>query len=370
MNTLITEFVVTEQCNLACEYCYMKNNNIYMDIDKVKLYIENVHKIMEFYGCSQYHISYFGGEPLLNWELIKNAIPLFKEDPRCNSQVIISNGFLLTQDIIDYIKSYGVGFSWSFDGIWQDENRPHVIFSDTISKYKENKELIYQISQTSKVMISPNNIDTLTENLEFFVDEFQILNPDFSLVRDDIWSDTDVDKFKIESRRLADRIIEYYENGMNVSVGLYNLALMDMVQGSTHGKRPFGCFAGCHGVGYFPNGDFYPCARFGVSKEYLLMDSHGTLNRENIIKLNQSKITDPRTFKECDDCRLRLYCNAGCTYSQLKINDSGELSASPISSVCELFKIVYDDTMYINDKLKNNDSYKNYMNSLIKSIGE
>lgn len=370
MNTLITEFVVTEQCNLACDYCYMENTNNYMGIDKVKLYIENVHKMMNTYGCSQYHISYFGGEPLLNWDLIKQAIPLFKQDGRCNSQVIISNGLLLTQDIIDYLKSNGVGFSWSFDGMWQDMNRPHVTFKETLSEYKSKKELIQQLSLTSKVMISPNTVSTLTENLEFFVDEFGMNNPDYSLVRDDIWSDGDIELFRVESRRLSDRIIKYFLDGQSVSVGLYNLAMMDMYVGTQYGKRPFGCFAGCHGVGYFPNGDWYPCARFGASKKYKLMDDKGNVYMDNINKLNQPHITDPRTYKECQDCKLYNYCNAGCTYSQLKINEDGVLSASPVSSVCELFKIVYNDTLYINDKLKDNSLYKGYLKSIIGSIGE
>ena len=369
MNTLITEFVVTEQCNLACEYCYMKNNNIYMPEKQVHSYIENVHKMMDSYGCSQYHISYFGGEPLLNWELIKYAIPLFNKDSRCESQVIISNGLLLTQDIADYCESNNVGFSWSFDGMWQDMNRPHVSFDETLSVYKEKKELIQQLSRTSKVMLSPNTVSTMTENLEFFVDEFDMNNPDFSLVRDDIWSEEDVDNFRKESRRLSDRIIKYYNDGINVSIGLYNLAMMDMYQGKTYGKRPFGCFAGCHGVGYFPNGDWYPCARFGASKEYLLMDSDGNLNSDNINFLNTPKITDPRTYEECNNCELNLYCNAGCTYSQLKIKN-GEMTSVPISSVCDLYKIVYNDTLYINDKLKDNVGYKNYLKSIIGSIGE
>jgi len=249
-------------------------------------------------------------------------------------------------------------------------NRPHVSFRETLSEYKEKKELIKQLSLTSKVMVSPNTISTLTENLEFFVDVFKINNPDFALVRDDIWSIEDIEKFKIESRRLSDRIIRYFREDVNVSVGLYNLALMDMLMGDKKGKRSFGCFAGCHGVGYFPNGDFYPCARFGATKEYKLMDSMGNINIKNVDLLNKPNITDPRTYKECQECKLYNYCNAGCTYSQLKIDKSGLLSVSPISSVCELFKIIYDDTLYINDKLKDLPKYQVYVNTLIKSIGE
>ncbi len=366
--TLITELVVTEHCNLDCEYCYMKNTDTYMGEQQITDYIKNVHKIMEVYGCDKYHISYFGGEPLTNWGLVKKAIPIFNKDPRLESQVVISNGLLITQEIIDYLKEHNVGFSWSFDGMWQDENRPHKTITDTISVYHEKKSLLRQLGTGCKVMISPSNISTMTENLDFLVENFDMMNPDFSLVRDDIWSLEDIKSFKIESRRLADRIIEYNLNGEKIHTGLYSLALMDMIQGEVRGKRPFGCFAGCHGVGYFPDGSWYPCARFGAEKEYKLMGADGTLNMDNINLLNKPSITDPHTFKKCQECSLFKFCNAGCTYSQLKISDDG-IQSSPVDSVCELYKIIYDDTLYIYDRLKDNKQYRSYLKYIQERLG-
>ncbi len=366
--TLITEFVVTEKCNLNCEYCYMKNNNVYMSIDRVYDFINNVHKMMDVYGCSDYHISYFGGEPLLNWEVVKMAIPLFNEDPRCSSQVIISNGLLLTDSMVDFLREYNVGFSWSFDGLWQEENRPHVTIKDTLSLYKKNKQTIQRVSRSAKVMVSPNNVVTMVDNLEFFVDEFQINNPDFSIVRDDIWTQADLELFHVCVRKLADRVIEYIRDGERVSVGFFDLALMDIYQGNKYGKRPFGCFAGCHGVGYFPDGSWYPCARFGSTREYVLMDVEGIVNEENIQTLLNPKISNPTTFDKCKKCNLYDYCTAGCTYSQLRLVDS-VLVAEPLDSICQLYKMIYNNTLYINDVLKDNKLYKKYLQTLAQNIG-
>ena len=368
MNTLITEFVVTEQCNLACDYCYMKDQNTFMQFEAVEKYTENVQKIMDIYGCSQFHISYFGGEPLMNWSLVKQAIVHFQADQRCESQVIITNGLLLTPEIVEFCKEHNVGFSWSFDGMWQDENRPAKDTKDSLSLYREKKDLLKSISNGCKVMVGPQNSNTLTENLEFLVDEFQIFNPDYSIVRDDIWSKDQIDEFEIESRRLSNRIIKYFQDGQNVSVGFYVLALMDMINGKLRAKRPFGCFAGCHGVGYFPNGDWYPCARFGTDKSFLLMDSNGITNDENIKTLLNPKVSDPRVYPECQGCELYNFCNAGCTYSQLKIKD-GEYRSSPVESVCKLFKIIYKDTLYINECLKDNELYKSYITNITKQLG-
>jgi uncharacterized protein len=368
MNTLITEFVVTEQCNLACDYCYMKDKNTFMSISGVENYIENVQKIMDVYGCSKYHISYFGGEPLMNWKVVKEAIPKFHADPRCDSQVIITNGLLITQDIIDYCKQYNVGFSWSFDGLWQEENRPHKDTKDSLSIYREKKELLKSVSGSCKVMVGPQNSATMTENLEFLIDDFGLANPDFSLVRDDIWSEDEVIEFKFESHRLANRIVRYFKEGQNVSVGFYVLALMDMINGQVRSKRPFGCFAGCHGVGYFPNGDWYPCARFGAAKEFILMDSNNKLHHKNITALLNPIVSDPRVYPVCQDCKLYNFCNAGCTYSQLRIDKNGLHYAEPVQSICDLYHIIYDDTLYINDLLKDNELYQQYTNHLIKQL--
>jgi len=369
MNTLITEFVVTEQCNLDCEYCYMKDNNVYMDMSKVHLYIKNVGKIMEQYGCSQYHISYFGGEPLMNWEVVKEAIQLFNKDPRCNSQVIITNGLLFTEEIIDFCQANRCGFSWSFDGMWQDENRPHKSIQNTLDIYRQKKDLILsKVGHGCKVMIAPQNIDTMTENLEFLIEEFDISNPDYSIVRDDIWSPEDLVKFKIECRRLADRVIKYFHDGRNVSAGFFVLALMDMINGSKRGKRPFGCFAGCHGVGYFPNGDFYPCARFGSHKQFILLDKDGELYYNNIKTLLNPKVCNPKVYPECQNCELYNFCNAGCTFSQLKLTESGEYISKPVESVCDLVKMIYNDTLYIHDVLKDLPNYQNYIKNLTDQL--
>jgi len=369
MNTLITEFVVTEQCNLACDYCYMKDQNTFMNLTAVNNYINNVQKIMDIYGCSKYHISYFGGEPLLNWKLMEAAIPLFKNDDRCESQVIITNGLLLTPEIVKFCQNHGVGFSWSFDGMWQEENRPHKDTKDSLSLYREKKDLLRSVSGSCKVMVGPQNSSTMTENLEFLVNEFDMTNPDYSIVRDDIWLEDEVQEFKIESRRLVNRIIKYFEDGQNVSVGFYVLALMDMINGQVRAKRPFGCFAGCHGVGYFPNGDWYPCARFGTSKEFMIMDSNNNIYHDNIKTLLSPKVSDPRVYPVCQDCNLYNFCNAGCTYSQLKIDKDGFYISEPVKSICDLYHIIYNDTIYLNDSLKHNVSYNQYTNHLTKQLG-
>ena len=89
-------------------------------------------------------------------------------------------------------------------------------YSSVFEMYNEKQHLIRRLtkySKTCKVMIFPGNVDAMTENFEFLVD-FGIPCPDFSIVRDDIWSTDDLQHFRREVRRLADKQIEYLSKGI------------------------------------------------------------------------------------------------------------------------------------------------------------
>ena len=112
------EFVITEACNLDCPYCYMTHKNTYMSLDVFKEHLELLPKIMKEYNAETYQASIFGGEPLLNFELIKEILPILTSDHKCRSIVMPTNGLLLNQEKLNFLEQHKVGVSWSFDGLW------------------------------------------------------------------------------------------------------------------------------------------------------------------------------------------------------------------------------------------------------------
>jgi len=69
--TLFVRILTTTACNAKCEYCYEKGAKIYT-IDKT-LADKIIDKIIQTLKCSDYrslHVQWFGGEPLLNVEII------------------------------------------------------------------------------------------------------------------------------------------------------------------------------------------------------------------------------------------------------------------------------------------------------------
>jgi radical SAM protein with 4Fe4S-binding SPASM domain len=117
-----------------------------------------------------------------------------------------------------------------------------------------------------------------------------------------------------------------------------------------------------------PDGKIYPCARFGSHNKLIVGDScNKTWNNDNINFMNQPQICNPRTYKECNECELYLYCNAGCTFEQINNGTNG--CAKPVENVCKLLKITYRETMRMTNVLKDNPLYKQMLQNIIKNVG-
>ena len=354
----IVELSITEKCNLACPYCYVANRDQFMTPETFDQTLEKIKYYTKRAGCDGVHISYFGGEPLLNWELVKYAIPKIKA--KGWSQTIVSNMTLITQEIVDFCKAYGVGFSWSFDGLGSNESRPLRRIPENqgckkiLDLYNNKKELLLSLCKSCKVMIYPGNYKNMAENLDFLL-EWGIPSPDFTIVRDAIWTTEDVEGFKEEAHRLADRWMHHLKAGTRSTVGFFMLYILDTIFGIQHGKRPFGCFACSRGATVLSNGDFYPCARF-ASKKLLKYTADHDFDY-------YFKMLNPQSYDKCKSCDLYCICNAGCTYSQLREGNQ------PVPAVCDLLHILYYEAARIAHEMRDNQLFADMVIQSIRNAG-
>jgi len=361
------EVSVTEKCNLGCPYCYVANRPTWMTKEVFDKGIKDVHKLMERSGDRDYFVSFFGGEPMLNWDLIQHAVPVLQADPKNTGINIITNLTMIDEEKAAWIKENNVGISWSFDGMGSNDSRPLLpllentnpetgeLFNGILDLYNNKKDLIKSLTNGCKVMIWPGNTKEMTENFEFLLD-WGIDHPDFSLVRDDVWTIDDIKEYKYELNRMVNVYIEKVKEGKFCSIGLIKLAILDTLFGLVKGKRPFGCFAGTHGGVLISSGEFYPCARF-ASKKIMQMDEKFSFS------YYQDQF-DPRKYDKCQSCDLKLVCNAGCTYSQVMNGNK------PVDSVCELFHITYMEAHRVVEELKDNPTFHEIVKMWLDNPGE
>lgn len=162
---------VTQRCNLRCEYCIYSGNyntrthaDYDMDFDTAKkaidLYLEHS------YEMDMLTVAFYGGEPLLNFKLIKQCVDYIK--PKIMGRQIIysmtTNGTLLNETIIEFLVQNNFNVMISMDGS-QKEHDQHRKFQNGKGSFRVIQRNLREIKKNY-----PDFFKRITFN--------SVLNPD------------------------------------------------------------------------------------------------------------------------------------------------------------------------------------------------
>ncbi|MHB9094533.1 MAG: nif11-like peptide radical SAM maturase [Eubacteriales bacterium] len=340
---------LTQSCNLKCIYCYgdggeygtggsLEAETAFQAVDWL---IEKAGKMKKI------HIGFFGGEPFLNFPLMKTVVEYAKKRTKEMEKEVAffaaSNATLLDDEIITFIKEQSISVMVSFDGPKevQDAQRPYAngqgSYDSTVPKIKKllaavpgtpghavlvgntDPQLVKDAMQEigfAKVTISP-------ASLSLFTEESAERNP----LRD---PQTLLQALEQEAEAWL-RLIQSKDSealkSLKAKSGLYGLyrGMLSLLHNS---KRTHFCGAGRRMVGVSVTGDVYVCHRFVGREEYKLGSVfENDLNREEYLK-------SPATCnKICVDCFARYYCAGGCKHDNL--SSCGSI-ATPSEDMCRL----------------------------------
>ena len=359
--TFTLEISATTKCSLRCPYCYISFTNQDLTPETFDEKFPEVLELMKRSNTTELNCSFFGGEPMMNWPLIEHVTKKLRTEypDIVKSLVIITNMTEIDQEKVDFIKKWGLGVSWSFDGITTSFSRPLApdkkeLYETSMKLYEDKMPLIKQLTNSCKTMIFPGNAKDMVENYEFFL-KHDIPSPDFTIVRDDIWTKQDIIDFRNSCRDLADRYIEEVKKGTHTNIGFFGLHILDAIFGYTYGKRPFSCFAGTHGAVLMHDGEFYPCARF-AAKKLMKIDKDFSFSY-------YQDVLNPQKFDKCQSCDMYQVCNTGCSFSQIANGNK------PLDSVCELFHIIEHESHRIVRELKDDKTFSKILKNLIRNVG-
>lgn len=316
----IKQIVLTEKCNLDCAYCYIQQKDNMMTEEVFLKHFETFDQ--------DYTIDLFGGEPLLNWELVKfiTAKCLTSSKARCMGINLYSNGLLIDQEKVDYIKESDINFFWSYDGLWAEEFIK-----------KEKLDLIKKLTNRVSVQIGPPNLN-IDENYRYFVEELK-MTPEFGLMRDKRWTDLDILDFRKEFRLMYQSFINYMKVGKIFLPGIISITLKRIISGLENESSHDWCGAGERHKCYMPDGEVFPCARFGtegLTAEYV-------------------------RNTECDNCEIDFFCDKGC-YHQIVKNEG------LLEEICQLNKIIVSCVIELNHILKGNAEWGKIVLSTKKEV--
>jgi len=202
-------FIVTEDCNFNCTYCYKKKNKIYIT-DPI------IEKSIEFffpYLSKECYINFYGGEPILAFEKIKKIIYILESKNKKLKKNIhysmTSNGSLINDKILQFLNQYKFSLMISFDGYAQEISRKKGSFTKTISVIK--KILNYpQIKLEINSVFTQKTVGTISKSISFILG-LGIPKINFSINTTEAWNKTSIHKLKEELRNLNDYLYSYYQ---------------------------------------------------------------------------------------------------------------------------------------------------------------
>jgi len=136
---------VTNQCNLACTYCYEYSDDKISKTDGKPKYMEQQVAesaidmlIRESAQRPKIHVTFFGGETLLNFPLLRTAVSYARQkSTEAGKHVdfsLTTNATLLNEEVVDFLSDHRVGVTVSIDGDRELNDRMRV-FHDGRGSY-------------------------------------------------------------------------------------------------------------------------------------------------------------------------------------------------------------------------------------------
>ena len=332
--------MISQECNLMCSYCYGSNNfHERMNLMSEGLAIDAINFLLSNSGQNRdLTICFFGGEPLINFSLIKKIVTYCRKketETKKFSFTMTSNGTILNNEIETYLQNNKIHLQISIDGN-QEEHDKNRLFSDNSGTYEtviKNTESMRKnscVSARATITNSNLNLISIFEHLENLGFDKVIMAPANNLLTEENHA-----KLLEENLKLLDFFCSLIKNGEYEKA--CKLSSLRSSLGKVHleGRCSYACGAGSTMVAVDVNGDIYPCQRY-VSMNNYRMGNVKENEMENIKFLEEIHIDNHR---QCSTCWAEYLCSGSCSYENLmatgNVNISTETSCHNTKSLLE-----------------------------------
>lgn len=359
-------FIVTEDCNLRCKYCYQvnKNNDNRMNFEVAKKAIDYILNNREIFSAKAVTWDFIGGEPLLEIDLIDKImdyikIQTFKMDHPWFSMNRISfstNGILYDNPKVQKFiakNKMKCSFGLTIDGTKTKHDLQRV-YPDGRGSYDDVvKNIPLWLKQfpfaSTKVTFGSDDLKYLKESI-IHLWELGIRIVPANVVFENAWKDGDDKIFEEQLKELADYIID------NKLWDKYETTLFEDRIGTPlkdETKQKNRCGAGTM-LAIDAKGNFYPCLRYA---DYSLCDACGYVIGNVNDGLDFDKIRpflgltcEIQSDEECLNCEIA----EGCAWCQGHCYDTtnGETNYIRAKYICKMHKARYRANEYYWGRLK------------------
>ncbi|WP_106776340.1 thioether cross-link-forming SCIFF peptide maturase [Peptostreptococcus russellii] len=353
---------VAHDCNLKCKYCFAKQGDFGGNAELMSLDVGK--KAMDFLVANSGNrrnldIDFFGGEPLMNWEVVKELVKYGREIEKPAGKnmrfTITTNGVLLDDEKIDFINEHMHNVVLSLDGRKEINDQMRLTINDRGSYDTIVPKFQKLVSQRPKDKYYYVRGTFTRDNLDFSKDINHFADLGFELTSIEPVVDDESNPFALREEDLP-KIFEEYESYAaelaqrqleGEKLKFFHF-MIDLNQGPCVIKRITGCGAGNEYVSIVPNGDIYPCHQFVGKEEFVMGNVH------------EDEITLPESMREmfreahvynkesCKTCWNKFYCSGGCHANAINFNED---IRKPYELGCEMQKKRTECAIMIQAKL-------------------
>lgn len=337
---------VAHTCNLSCSYCFASQGKYHGD--RALMSFETGKQAFDFLIANSgtrknLEVDFFGGEPLMNWEVVKQLVEYARSvEKKYNKNfrfTLTTNGVLIDDDVIDFANKEMSNVVLSLDGRKEVNDHFRVdhagrgSYDLIVPKFKHLVEKRGGKDYYMRGTFTHNNVDFTNDIFHMADLGFKELSMEpvvcppgdpYALTKEDL------PKLKEQYEILAKEMIRRNKTGEGFTFYHY---MIDLTNGPCIYKRITGCGSGTEYMAVTPWGELYPCHQFVGDPKYSLGNVWTGVTRKDV--QDEFRSCNAYARKECKDCWAKLYCSGGCAANSYHATGS-------INGVyeygCELFK--------------------------------
>jgi sulfatase maturation enzyme AslB (radical SAM superfamily) len=308
-NLKYVDLLLTNSCNLKCDYCYMQHVKNYEPFtpEKIKQAWDFLANINSKYFK---YVQFFGGEPLIHNKLILSFMNQYKNDitKSVGHQTIsvVTNGLLLTPQFIqEYFSYQDVRMTVSLDSL-NGNTKNRKLTTEQIQKIIDNIKLIASITQPHQLTIQATFTPDQTNEINHWFTSLYNIG-----VRKFIFHPL-INSFTDGWISWNDKTWETFSSTIKNILSTHKDLLKFQISEGVGEKGRTGCMsAAMDEISIDGSGDFSGCYKFVSRKEDVPHTILGNLfkneiNRVAIMEI-QSEYEKLQKLPECQDCNT-LYC--------------------------------------------------------------
>lgn len=307
---------LTHDCNLACSYCYAGEKR------RTAMPLATARKSIDFafaIPAEKRQLGFFGGEPLLEWELLK-ATTAYADAAADRigialKKTLTTNATLLSDERAQWLSENGFWPGLSIDGnrTMHDITRPlcgggssfdaAITGLDIASRHFSDFEVI--------VVPAPSNIMHLADSIDYLAEEKHVrriaVNPNFYAE----WSPAALDQWQDAFRSVGDFYLRRYRENRAIAINFIDSKIITQLKNGFESCDR--CNFGEREIAVAPSGNLYPCERLIADDRHNLEMCIGNVE-SGFDETKRMKILMKRgnVNPECATCAIRHRCMNWC----------------------------------------------------------